>query len=280
MTLAGSILMTRIRICGETPPIYRGMIPRHQNILPDGRDIMPNIGDFTLKDMVEFSAALRSMGSGAASMEETADRIVRYLYDHMTNPETGETNCVLVRFFKTHPYGELDGDLQEFARNILKGTPATSDMKCLVLLASAGTEPEWSSRKASKGHKAIPLPSEHFIEAFPMVRQFIQQMGLQVNTVLRPDPAVVIDMAQTTYNVFCIPDAVGSQYVPVQQDFVIPYGVRSVIGFGGMLPSGNLFAIILFSRVTVPKEIADLFRSLALSIKIAILPFDGKAVFR
>jgi hypothetical protein len=153
-------------------------------------------------------------------------------------------------------------------------------MKCLVLLASAGTEPDWSSRKASKGHKAIPLPSEHFIEAFPMVTQLIQQMGLEVNTVLRPDPAVVIDMAQTTYNVFCIPNAIGSQYVPIQQDFVIPYGVRSVLGFGGMLPSGNLFAIIIFSKVTVPKEIADLFRSLALSIKIAILPFDGKTVFR
>jgi hypothetical protein len=241
---------------------------------------MPNITDFTLKDMVEFSAALRSMGAGAGSMEEAADRIIHYLYDHLTDAKTGETNCVLVRFFKTHPYGDLDPELQDFARGILKGTHPSPEMKCLVLLASTGTEPGWHSRKTSQEHKAIPLPSEHFIEAFPMVRQLIQQMGLAVNTVLQPDPSVVLDMVQTTYNVFCIPEAVGSTYVPAQEEFVIPYSVRSVIGFGGMLPSGNLFAIIIFTKVPVSREIADLFRTLPLSIKIAVLPFDGEKVFR
>ncbi|MFA4876007.1 MAG: hypothetical protein WC586_01210 [Methanoregula sp.] len=242
--------------------------------------MMPNIGDFTLKDMVEFSAALRSMGSGAASMEEASDKIVHYLYENLADQKTGEKNCPLVRLFKTHPYDKLDGELQEFAREVLKGSPESPAMKCLVMLATAGAEPDWHSRKTSRGHKAIPLPSEHFIEAFPMVRQLIQQMGLEVNTILRPDPEVVIDMAQTTYNVFCIPEAVGSRYVPAQTDFVIPYGVRSVIGFGGILPSGNLFAIIIFSKVAVSRHTADLFRSLALSVKVAILPFDGKTIFR
>jgi len=239
---------------------------------------MTDIADFTLKDMVEISAALRSMGSDAASMEEAADKIVYYLYDHLIDKE-GNRAFVLVRLFKTHPYGELDANLQEFARNVLNGPPESPEMKCLTLLASAGTLPAWHTRKQSAGHKAIPLPSEHFIEAFPMVRQLIQQLGLEVNTVLRPDPAVVMDMAQTTYNVFLIPEAAGSPYVPAQDDFVIPFGIRSVLGFGGILPSGNLFSIIMFGRVTVSPQTADLFRSLALSIKIALLPFDGGDVF-
>ena len=234
---------------------------------------MQNIKDFCLKDMVEFSAALRSMGTGAKSMEEVADRIVHYLHDNLVDQTSGKKNCALVRFFKTVPYDELDGELQEFARGVLKGPPESPDMKCMVLLASAGARHEWNSRKNSVGHKAIPLPSEHFIDAFPMVRQIIQQMGLEVNTLLRPDPAVVLDMSQTTYNVFYIPEAVGSQYVPVQEEFVIPCGVRSVIGFGGVLPSGNLFVIIMFSRVPVPRETADMFRTLALSVKVAILPY-------
>jgi hypothetical protein len=240
---------------------------------------MPDIADFSLKDMVEVSAALRSMGSGAASMEEVADGIVHYLYDHLTDKTSGGNACVLVRLFKTHPYGELDNDLKAFASGILKSSPVSPEMKCLVLLASAGTLPEWNSRKQSAWHKAIPLPSEHFIEAFPMVRQLIQQLGLEVNTILQPDPDVVVDMAQTTYNVFLIPDAAGSSYVPAQDEFVIPFNVRSVIGFGGILPSGNLFAIILFSKVKVSRQTADMFRSLALSVKIAILPFDGLEVF-
>ena len=112
-----------------------------------------------------------------------------------------------------------------------------------------------------------------------MVRQLIQQMGLELRTVLQPDPAVVMDMTQKTYNVFHIPEATGSRYIPAQDDFVIPFGVRSVVGFGGILPSGNLFVIIMFSKVPVPKQTADMFRSLALSVKIAVLPFDGKTIF-
>jgi hypothetical protein len=240
---------------------------------------MPNIDNFTLKDMVGFSGALRQMGSGAASMEEVADSIVHYLYENIRDKKTGENACVLVRFFKTHPYGELDPELQEFAQKILNTSSALPALKCLVLLASAGTLPEWHSRIQSRGHKAIPLPSEHFIEAFPMVRQLVQQMGLEVNTVLQPDPAVIMDMAQKTFNVFLIKEAAGSVYVPAQDDFVIPFKVRSVIGFGGILPSGNLFAVILFSRVPVSRQTADMFKSLALSVKIAVLPFDSKAVF-
>jgi len=233
---------------------------------------MPDIADFSLKDMVEFSAALRLMGSGASSMEEVADKIVHYLYDHLIDKETGGNSCALIRLFKTHPYEKLDEELQKFAENVLNTPPEFPEMKCLVLLASAGTLPEWHSRKNSQGHKAIPLPSEHFIEAFPMVRQLIQQLGLEINTVLRPDPAIVMDMVQTTYNVFLIPDAVGSRYVPAQDDFVIPFGVRSVVGFGGILPSGNLFVVIMFTKVSVPRQTADMFRSLALSVKVAILP--------
>jgi len=241
--------------------------------------MMPSIADFTLKDMVEFSTALRRMGSGAASMEEVADKIVHYLYENLIDKKTGEKDCVLVRLFKTHPYNELDEDLQAFARNVMKTSPESPAMKCMVLVASAGTLPEWHSRKQSRGHKAIPLPSEHFVGAFPMVRQLIQQMGLEVNTVLQPDPAVVMDLAQKTFNVFHIPEAIGSVYVPAQKDFVIPFGVRSVLGFGGILPSGNLFVIIMFSKVPIPRQTADMFKSLALSVKVAILPFVGKTIF-
>jgi len=52
-----------------------------------------------------------------------------------------------------------------------------------------------------------------------------------------------------------------------------------VLGFGGILPSGNLFVIIIFSAVELARETADLFKTLALSVKLAVLPFDGKAIF-
>jgi hypothetical protein len=60
---------------------------------------------------------------------------------------------------------------------------------------------------------------------------------------------------------------------------VIPHGIRSVLGFGGVLPSGDLFAMILFSRVRIPREIAELFKTLSLNVKVALLPFVDRRVF-
>ena len=45
-----------------------------------------------------------------------------------------------------------------------------------------------------------------------------------------------------------------------------------------MLPSGDIFVIIMFIKVPVAKETADLFKNLSLNQKLAILPFE-KAVF-
>jgi hypothetical protein len=46
-------------------------------------------------------------------------------------------------------------------------------------------------------------------------------------------------------------------------------GVKSVLGFGGMLPSRDLFAVILFSKIHIPRAIAELFKTLGLIIKLA-----------
>jgi hypothetical protein len=228
---------------------------------------------FTIREMTECGKALRKMGAGARSMEEAAGRIVRHLHDNLIDGQTGLRACSLVRFFKTHPYERLDAELQGFARNMCGGDPASPDMKCLVLLASAGEMPEWNSRKNSTGHKAIPLPSEETVNQIPMIRNLIKQLGISVSSVIKPDPKIILDMEQRTYNVFYVPDALDSPYIPAQREFVIPCGIRSVLGFGGVFPSGEIFAIIMFLKVPVSNELAGLFKPLSLNVKLAVLPF-------
>lgn len=53
------------------------------------------------------------------------------------------------------------------------------------------------------------------------------------------------DLRGKTYGVFHVAEARESAYVPAQADFVVPYGIRSVVGFGGPLATGDLFAVIL-----------------------------------
>ena len=236
------------------------------------------INHFTIREMTECGTAIRTIGDGAKSMEEVANRIVNYLYDSLIDGETGLRACSMVRLFKTHAYKDLDAELQEFAQNMLGNKLAYPRMKCMVLLATVGEEQEWRSRSTSRGHKAVPLQSEEALNQIPMFLPLIEQFGMQVDMLIKPDPKFLLDLEQSTYNVYYVPEALGNPYIPAQKGFIIPYGIRSILGFGGLLPSGDMFAVPMFFKVPVSREVADLFRPISLSVKIAILPFE-KAVF-
>jgi len=147
------------------------------------------------------------------------------------------------------------------------------------LLATAGEEAAWNSRHASKGHKAIPLVSEDMVHKSPMVAGLLVQLGFKISDVLRPDAQLILDLSHKTFGVFYVADAVGSPFIPAQTDFVVPYGVKSVLGFGGMLPTGNIFSVIIFSRETIAKETAEMFQTIALSVKLAVLPASARPLF-
>ena len=44
-----------------------------------------------------------------------------------------------------------------------------------------------------------------------------------------------------------------------------------MLGFGGLLPGGNVFAVLMFTRVAVPRSTAEMFRNIALNAKLALL---------
>ncbi len=245
----------------------------------NGTNPMYDLPTFTQADMQRCAVTLRNLDERSLSMEETANRIVQHLYENLINRQSGEKACALVRFFKTHPYGDLNADLQEAAQAILKGRSILRFTKCLTLLATAGDEPEWNDRQQSTGHQAIPLIDQDFVHRAPMILQLIQQFGLEVSAVIDTAPTLITKEAHKAFNVFHVENAIGSPHIPAQQQFVIPYGVQSVLGFGGMLPSGNLFAVILFSKVPIPVETANRFRWISAYVRIAVESFDRGAVF-
>lgn len=234
---------------------------------------------FGLAEMLRCGLDLRRATKEAASMEAAADTIVRYFHDAFVDPRTGERECALVRFYKTHPYGALEPRLQAFARRLMGGGEPPDTMQCLVLLATAGQEPEWNSRRESRGHQAIPLPSVRMVEQAPMISQLVHQLGLDLAAIVEPRGDVVGELGGKTYSVFYVPEAWGSTAIPAQDEFVRPYGIRSVIGCGGLDLVGDLYAAILFSRVPVPPESADRFRNVALDLKLCIAPFRDDRVF-
>ena len=233
---------------------------------------------FTDSELADCGSNLRSAASQASSMEDAANKIVTYLYEQITDA-TGQNANALVRFYKTHPYNKLDSDLQSFAQGILGSKPASDDINCLTLLATTGDQEQWKSRTHSQGHKAIPLASAEMVAGIPMIARLLNQFGIDVGSVMRPDPMLIGDLSKKTFNTFYVPEAVGSPYIPAQDEFVIPYGIKSVLGFGGILSSGELFVVIMFSKVSIPSQTAELSSRLAADVKQAVEPFVGNKVF-
>lgn len=236
---------------------------------------MYDLSDLKMSDIIRCGSEIRALRQNVKSMEDAANQLVQYLFNHFIDKKTGEKSCALVRFFKTHDIDNLPENLQSFARNCLLEKDVPSSFKCLTLLATAGMEDAWQCREKSKRHQAIPLPSKEVVYRIPMIRNLIKQMGLDIDSVINPDPELLRDLSQKTFNIFHVPDAENSDYIPAQEDFIKPYGIKSVLGFGGILPSGNVFIVIMFSKVPISREFAGMFNTLALNVKMLILPFEN-----
>jgi hypothetical protein len=240
---------------------------------------MYNLSNFTLRDMLVSGGDIRRVTKTAKSMEEAAESIVHYLYERCADPNSGSKGLALVRCYKTHPYGALDITLRRFADAQMEGVRPSPSMKCLTLLATVGEQPAWNSRHTSSGHKAIPLPSVAVIEQAPMIAQLIRQMGIEINDLVAPDRDTIKGQDGKTYNVFHVEQAKGSPSIPAQKEFVERYNVQSVLGFGGLLRTGDLFAIIMFAKQHIPSDSAQRFKTLALDAKAAFFPYTIDQVF-
>lgn len=236
-----------------------------------------NLAAFGLPERLRCSLGIRRSAEDASSLEDAAQRFCDYYYGALVDGR-GERACALVRCYVTQPFAALPDELQKFAR-AAAGAPVARDTRCLTLLGTAGVEAAWSSRRGSKDHQAIPLMSAEMVENAPMVAQLIRAFGLNVSDVAGSSRSIVRDLGGKTYGVFYVPEAVGSPYVPAQKEFVERYAIKSVVGSGGALASGEMFAIVLFSRVAVSPGAAERFRALALDAKAALLRFSADEVF-
>lgn len=237
---------------------------------------MYSLASFSISDMTECASELRKLGAGATSAQDVAQRIASYLYQQLGNDQTGRQDCVLVRCFLTRPYRDLDPQSQDCARRALACGPGSLDMKCLTLFGTAGEKSEWNERHRSRRYRSIPLDDKQVLFQFPMVSQLLQQLGVDFTSKMQSKSDLLVDQTEHTLDVFHVPEAKGSSFLPAQEEFVIPFGIESVLGFGGVFPSKEFFTVILFSRVRVSREAAELFKPLAMSVESALLPFEGR----
>ncbi|HEY9681052.1 MAG TPA: hypothetical protein V6C86_05655 [Oculatellaceae cyanobacterium] len=231
-------------------------------------------------DITGASAYVRGLAKMSTSMEDLAVATTRYLFDSLTTEPGSLKACALVRFFRTIEFQHLEPRLQTMVCDAT-GKKRPTD-KCLTLLGSAGLEEKWNRRQDSTGHQVIPLISPEIVEESPMIARLITQLGIEISTLFTAPKSQKMqfnDPKDRDYNIFYVPDAQTSPFIPAKSEFVFPYSIRSVIGFGSLLPNGDLYAVVLFFRVLLPDLIPKQFTALALSTTIAVLSTPNEAIF-
>jgi hypothetical protein len=227
---------------------------------------MFDLAQFSLREMTELARMLRAEGERPACLEHAASRIVRLLYENLGHARTGERGCV------SSAYGELAEEFREYldgAGYACGSIP--SETQCLVLVATVGTQPAWNRVFDSREHRVIPLYDADALRRVPMVARLLGDLGVALET---PPDTATLRLSRpgvTSFDVFHVENARGSPWIPNQAGFVEPFRVASVLGFGGSLADDRIFTVVLFSRMRIDRETAALFRTLALSARLAVL---------
>ncbi len=215
-----------------------------------------DLRSLSLADMYACSTELRSFAQKGSDSDDIARQVVSYFFDRLVASDSGR-QCVMVRLFRTH---------------------AGADGNALSLRATRGVEPAWNDPAASKNHRHISLESKLLESQMPMVRALLTQLG-EPAKLISDAPSEPMDR-MPMFDVFHVEHAPGSPFVTAQRDFVEPYGVKSILGFGGALSTSELFIVVLFANVSIPKTTAQLFRTLAPSIGLALLTNDDGRIAR
>jgi hypothetical protein len=227
-----------------------------------------DVARLDVRDLEAIARAFRSFSGGAASMEDVAQRIVHYLYSEFAVED--RPVVVLARLYRTLYVDDLDAEQRRAADRAAAGA-LQPDSSCLVLVATAGLEPAWNDRRRSKDHAAIPLEDPAAVARSPMIAALFKDLGFDVEIFVQPRSQH--GFHNHSGGVFFVPEATDSPVIPAQDEFVRRYGVKSVVGVGGFLPSGELFALIVFLSEQVSQETANLFSTIGLSVKASLTPY-------
>ena len=216
-------------------------------------------------ELAEIGARLRRVNEGQhLGTDATAQRIVALLADTFHDSD-GVRELALTRGYRTCRFARLSTDAARIAA--ASGTDVTQSTRCLVLSATVGMEPAWNHVEQSHSHRVIPLLSAAAIRAMPMVSRLLSDFGIRLEQLLSEKSE--LDSARPP-GLFYVDSAVGSPHIPAQREFVLRYGIRSVVGFGGTMPDGEVFAFIMFARVPVSFEIASACKLLAVQASVAL----------
>jgi hypothetical protein len=201
----------------------------------------------------------------ATSLEAAAQGFVGIFVDNFES-------VVLARTFVVVPLADLPAEEQRAARSA--GSELSPSTPVLSLLATRGKDPSWNDRKASLGHRAIPLLSSATVADAPMVAKLLSDLDIDLKPLDDGRPIATRQMLGGKNGTFYVEDAAVARdargrYIISSRDFATMHGVHTVFGMGGAYLDGMLVVAILFCSEVLSRLTVDRFPTFIGSFKIA-----------
>ncbi|WP_312886812.1 SpoIIE family protein phosphatase [Actinocrinis puniceicyclus] len=233
---------------------------------------------FAPERIAALTAAIARCGDQSGSMEGAARCAVAALRDAFPTAE-GQSALVLVRFFQTARWELLTPQLRSYALARMAPGAGGEGTRCLALLATLGDQPAWCDRHASRDHQALPLAGAEVVRRMPLALTVLDHLvGADAQRGGHPPHTPAYEPRPTRVAVHLVSQVAGSPLVPAQW-LADGYGVASALGLGGILPSGEVFSAVIFSRVPIDAPTAQRFGAVTEALCAALSPFAHLPLF-
>ncbi|GJQ49902.1 histidine kinase [Candidatus Kuenenia stuttgartiensis] len=232
-----------------------------------------NLSQLSAVEITKFSKNIKDKCSGHAFMEESVQEATKLFYNSFVTGN-GSSSFALVHVFKSCFYQELPDDVQSYIQNKVTTKSIVSQSRYLTLLGTCGDLDAWCDRKKSGNHIAFPMDEPQLSHKYPMIAALLTQIGEYPLCEVNAGIDFLKNDQHKNYGLYCIEDAGDMMSIPDQTNFVNTHSIKSVVGFGGKFSSGNVYAIIIFSKELIRKNTAKSFLAINPAIKQIMLPFE------
>ncbi len=240
--------------------------------LSDGDEMTIHPGTMTLRAAAQCAFRIMRVAADGIPEEAIAQAVAEYFYDHFRLTDTGGPALLLARVSLTEPLSLVAPALQTKMRQRHAGLE--DQTQCCVLRGSCGQYGEWCRVATPVMDQCLVVEDMEFSWVRPVVAQVLRGLDRNLAEVGRWEGAGLLEDLDRVVHVVHIEEAKGHPLLQRQGEFVAQYGVRSMMGLGGRLPSGRSVCVELFSSVPVGPERLSHYRVLALSVYLAFLRAD------
>jgi PAS domain S-box-containing protein len=223
--------------------------------------------ELSLNRIFDVSRIIKTNTENLTTSQEVCQTIAKTIYQSFSYSK-GKNDFALCRIFKSCSFVDFPPHLKQHLRSSSKGK-SHNEGKYIALLGTFGEKKDWCNISNSKNHKALPINNPQAIQKLPMMLALFKQIGFEISQNQNTGSIRFLKKEDVDFGLFMIKEAKGNPLIPDQKGFVVPFGIKSVFGFGGMFSTGNLFTAIIFSKKIITMKQAEIFHSLVPALKFA-----------